>query len=80
MKWINGPITNPKTGIKKDIVVKSVLGCKPRDFALGLGAMLGGAWYLCNACFKNGAYQADVAEMQVFEDLDLFVDKEDKTE
>ena len=72
MKWINGPITNPVTNATKDIVVKSVLGCKPKDFVIGMGLVVAGGLYLCNACFKNGARLADVAEFNTLQELGLF--------
>lgn len=54
-----GPITNPKTGMSKDILI-------------GGGIVMVGITYLALSTFKNGAKAFETAEYETLESLDLF--------
>lgn len=72
IKSIYGPITNPKTGETKDIVVTALNAKNIRDFVIGGGIMLIGISYLALSAFKNGANAFEEAEYKTLEALDLF--------
>lgn len=72
-KSIYGPITNPKTGNSKDILVK----CKPnslKDILIGCSLVAVGIAYLTVTSFKNGANAFEEAEYNALKELDLFKD------
>ena len=49
-----GPITNPKTGETKDIVVNALSKRSLRDILIGGGIIMVGITYLTISTFKNG--------------------------
>lgn len=67
-----GPITNPRTGETKDIVVKAVTPNNLRDVLIGGGIVTIGLVYLTLSVFRNGARAFEEAEYKTLEDLDLF--------
>lgn len=62
-----GPITNPKTGMSKDIVINALSKESLKDILIG-----GGITYLALSTFKNGAKAFETAEYETLESLDLF--------
>ena len=74
IKFKQGSITNVKTGVAKDIVVKAVTPNNLRDILIGGGMVLVGIVYLTTTAFKNGSKKYEEAEMNVFADLNLFED------
>lgn len=73
IKSIYGPITNPKTGESKDILVK----VKPndlKDILIGGSLVVAGIAYLTVTAFKNGSNAFEIAEFNTLKDLDLFKD------
>ena len=69
-----GPITNPKTGETKDIVVDILSLKNAKDFLIGGGIVLVGLSYLAISAFKNGTRAFEQAEYDTLEALDLFKD------
>ncbi len=72
IKSIYGPITNPKTGETKDIVVTTLTSKNLRDFLIGGGIVLMGISYLALSSFRNGANAFEEAEYKTLESLNLF--------
>jgi hypothetical protein len=72
IKSIYGPITNPKTGESKDILVTTLNSKTIRDFLIGGGIVLVGISYLALSTFRNGANAFEEAEYKTLEALDLF--------
>ena len=66
-----GPITNPKTGVEKDIVINALSKDSLRDICIGGGIVLIGLTYLALATFKNGAMAFEMAEYETLEELGL---------
>lgn len=66
-----GSITNPKTGVTKDIVVKAVAPNNLKDIIIGGGMVLVGIVYLTLTAFKNGSRKFEAAECKTLSDLDL---------
>ena len=64
-------ITNPTTGVTKDIVVKAVSPNNLKDILIGGGMVLAGITYLTYTAFRNGSKKFEEAELQVFSDLGL---------
>lgn len=77
IKFKYGSITNPKTGVTKDIVVKSLAPNHLKDALIGGAIVLGGIAYLTVTAFRNGAEKFDAAEYNTFEELGLITDKKD---
>lgn len=73
-KSIYGPITNPKTGKSKDIVINPFNSNGVRDILIGSGIILIGISYVALSAFKNGANAFEQAEYDVMESLGLFTD------
>ncbi|NBH27732.1 hypothetical protein D3Z60_18590 [Lachnospiraceae bacterium] len=71
IKSIYGPITNPKTGETKDIVVTTLTSKNLRDFLIGGGIVLMGISYLALSAFRNGANAFEEAEYKTLESLNL---------
>lgn len=71
IKSIYGPITNPKTGETKDIVVTTLTSKNLRDFLIGGGIVLMGISYLALSSFRNGANAFEEAEYKTLESLNL---------
>lgn len=68
----SGPITNPKTGVSKDIDVrfsnsKNFL----RDVLIGGGLTLAGIAYITITSFRNGAQAFEDAEYETMDKLGL---------
>lgn len=74
VKFKQGTITNPETGVSKDVIVKAVAPNNLKDVLIGGGMVLVGIAYLTTTAFKNGSKKYEEVEMQVFEDLELFLD------
>lgn len=67
-----GPITNPKTGMSKDIVINALSKESLKDILIGGGIVMVGITYLALSTFKNGAKDFETAEYETLESLDLF--------
>ncbi|MBS6180509.1 MAG: hypothetical protein KH921_06950 [Erysipelotrichaceae bacterium] len=67
-----GPITNPKTGRSKDIVINALSRESLKDILIGGGIVMIGIAYLTLSTFKNGARAFENAEYETLETLDLF--------
>lgn len=67
-----GPITNPITGMTKDIVINALSRKSLKDILIGGGIMMVGITYLTLSTFKNGAMAFEEAEYKTLEELDLF--------
>lgn len=67
-----GPITNPKTGEAKDIIVSALSRENVKDILIGGGIVMIGITYLTLSTFKNGALAFEEAEYKTLEALDLF--------
>lgn len=74
IKFKQGTIGNPNTGVSKDVIVKAASPNSLKDVLIGGGMVLVGIAYLTTTAFKNGSKTYEEAEMQVFEDLELFLD------
>lgn len=74
IKFKQGCITNPKTGAAKDVVVKAMSPNKFKDVLIGGGMVLIGITYLTVTAFRHGSEKYEEAELQTFEDLNLFLD------
>lgn len=66
-----GSITNPETGVTKDIVVKAVAPNNLKDIVIGGGMVFAGIVYLTSTAFRNGSKKFEVAECKTLSDLDL---------
>lgn len=66
-----GSVTNPKTGVTKDIVVKAVAPNNLKDIVIGGGMVLAGIVYLTSTAFRNGSKTFEAAECKTFCDIDL---------
>lgn len=66
-----GPITNPKTGVTKEIVVKTMPTNSIVDILVGGGMVLTGIAHLTITAFMKGAKKYEEAELQTLSDLDL---------
>lgn len=71
MKFSFGDITNPNTGIKKDIVVETIMPNRIRDVAIGGSLVIAGIAYLTSTAFKYGAKKYGIAEFKTLDDLGL---------
>lgn len=71
IKFKQGWISNDKTGVTKDIVVKAAAPNTLRDTLIGGGMVLIGITYLTVTAFKNGAKKFDDAEFQTLSELGL---------
>lgn len=67
-----GPITNPKTGEEKDIIVNALSKGSVKDILIGGSIVMIGIAYLTLSTFKNGAMAFEEAEYKTLEALDLF--------
>lgn len=72
IKSIYGPITNPRTGESKDIIVNAITSKNLKDILIGSGIVLAGVAYLTLTTFKNGANAFEEAEYKTLEELHLF--------
>ena len=68
-----GPITNPKTGMSKDIVINALSKESLKDILIGGGIVMVGITYLALSTFKNGAKAFETAEYETLESLELTV-------
>ena len=66
-----GPITNPKTGMSKDIVINALSKESLKDILIGGGIVMVGITYLASSTFKNGAKAFETAGYETLESLDL---------
>lgn len=70
IKFKQGSITNPKTGITKDIMVTG----KPnnvKEIIVGCGMVVAGIAYLTVNAFKHGSKAYEMAEVNTMESLEL---------
>ena len=67
-----GPITNPKTGMSKDIVINALSKESLKDILIGGGIVMVGTIYLALATVKNGARAFETAEYDTLESLGVF--------
>lgn len=72
IKSIYGPITNPKTGESKDIIVNAITSKNLKDVLIGGGIVLVGVVYLTLSTFKNGTNAFEEAEYETLKELNLF--------
>ena len=70
-KYNGGSVTNPKTGVTKDIVVKLVHTNKLSETLIGCGIVLAGIAYLTTTAYKNGAKAFNDTELQILSDCGL---------
>ena len=75
IKYKQGWITNPTTGITKDIVVKSATPNKFKDIVIGGGMVLMGIIYLTTTAFKHGSEALESAEHETLSSLGLLKDQ-----
>lgn len=70
IKFKQGTITNPKTGITKDVMVTG----KPngvRGIVVGCAMVIAGITYLTVDAFKNGSKAYETAEVNTLKSLGL---------
>ena len=70
-----GSITNPETGVTKDIIVKSNRPVSYIQLAVFSGVMAVGVTYLVSTAFTNGVKAAVQAEIHTMSDLGLITEK-----
>lgn len=68
-----GPITNPKTGESKDIIVNALSQKSLKDILIGGGIVMVGITYIALSTFRNGAWAFEEAEYKTLEELGLFI-------
>ncbi len=73
MKTNYGSVTNPTTGVVKDIIVSAKCGNKLKDILIGGGAVLAGIAWLTATAFKNGSEAYYKAEDKALDDAGLLV-------
>ncbi len=73
MKTNYGSVTNPRTGVTKDIVVSAVCGNKLKDLLIGGSAVLAGIAWLTATAFKNGSEAYYEAEDKALDDAGLLI-------
>lgn len=73
MKTNYGYVTNPKTGVTKDIIVSAMCGNKLKDILIGGGAVLAGIVWLTATAFKNGSEAFYEAEDKALDEAGLLV-------
>lgn len=76
MKISFGPIANPNTGVKMDIVCEHTTGMLVKDLLVGGAFMVIGAMYIAKKSFIRGAKSYDSAEVNVLEKLGLILDEQ----
>ena len=74
IKFKQGFITNPETGMTKDVVVKTVTPNNFKDILVGGGMVLIGITYLTVTAFRHGSEKFEEAELRTLSDLDLLQD------
>lgn len=72
IKFKQGWISNPKTGVTKDIVVKAMTPNNFKDSLIGGAMVLMGIAYLTVTAFQNGSKKFEEAERETLSDLDLY--------
>ena len=71
IKFTQGSITNPETGVTKDIIVKAASPNTIKDLFIGVGIVAIGITYLTVGAFKKGADSMDKAELKTLSDCGL---------
>lgn len=71
IKFKRGYVTNPETGVSKDIVVKTASPNTLKDILIGGGIVLIGIAYLTTTAFKNGSKKFEEAEFKALHDAGL---------
>ena len=74
IKFTRGSITNPVTGVTKDIMVKAASANNLKEILIGGGLVVAGIAYLTVSAFKNGAGKFDDAYLQTLGELGLLCD------
>ena len=74
IRFKQGFITNPETGMTKDVVVKTVTPNNFKDILVGGGMVLIGITYLTVTAFRYGSEKFEEAELRTLSDLDLLQD------
>ena len=73
----NDVITNPETGVKRQIVTRSTLPCDAKDLGIGLGLVGAGILWLLNKTFEHGAWSYCDSQFNTLKDLGLITMTED---
>lgn len=71
IKMNMGNVANTKTGVVKDIIVKSAIPNKLKDILIGGGIVLVGITYLTTTAFRNGVKGMEAAEFKALDDAGL---------
>lgn len=71
INFTRGSVTNIKTGVIKDIVVKAKSPNKFKDILIGGGLVLAGIAYLTSSAFYNGAIKYEEGELKALSDAGL---------
>lgn len=71
IKMNMGNVANTKTGVVKDIVVKSATPNTLKDILIGGGIVLVGITYLTIAAFRNGVKGMEAAEFRALYEAGL---------
>lgn len=66
-----GYVKNIKSGVVKDIIVKTAIPNKVKDIVIGGGMVLAGIGWLTIAAFKDGAVAHENAEYKALNDAGL---------
>lgn len=71
IKMNMGNVGNTKTGVVKDIIVKSATPNKLKDILIGGGIVLVGITYLTTTAFRNGVKGMEAAEFRALDEAGL---------
>ncbi len=71
IKFTRGGVTNPETGVYKDIVVKAAGPNSLKDILIGGSMVLIGITYLTVTAFKNGSKAFEDAELRALAEAGL---------
>lgn len=66
-----GSVTNSKTGVTKDITIKTVNANTLKEMFIGLFIVAVGITYLTDAAFKNGVNAFEKAEFKALSDAGI---------
>lgn len=71
IKFTRGGVTNPETGVYKDIIVKAAAPNSLKDILIGGGMVLIGITYLTVTAFKSGSKAFEDAELRALAEAGL---------
>lgn len=71
IKFTRGGVTNPETGVYKDIIVKAATPNSLKDILIGGSMVLMGVTYLTVTAFKNGSKAFEDAELRALAEAGL---------